>query len=64
MFENKSENNEANDGLKNIFNALSDSNNENISWNSLLKIDKELRDDEISNNIINDIKQLKLYLKG
>ena len=63
FIENKLENNETNDGLKNIFNALCDSNNEKISWNSLPQIAKELGDDEMSNNLINVIKQSKLYLK-
>lgn len=63
FIENKLENNETNDGLKNIFNALCDSNNEKISWNSLPQIAKELGDDEMSNNLMNVIKQSKLYLK-
>ena len=63
FIENKLENNGTNDGLKNIFNALCDSNNEKISWNSLPQIAKELGDDEMSNNLMNVIKQSKLYLK-
>ena len=63
FIENKLENNETNHGLKNIFNALCDSNNEKISWNSLPQIAKELGDDEMSNNLMNVIKQSKLYLK-
>ena len=63
FIENKLENNETNDGLKNIFNALCDSNNEKISWNSFPQIAKELGDDEMSNNLMNVIKQSKLYLK-
>ena len=61
--ETKLDNNEKNEGLKNIFNALCDSNNEKISWNSLPQIAKELGDDEMSNNLMNVIKQSKLYLK-
>ena len=63
FIENQLDNNEENDGLKNIFNALCDTNNEKISWNSLPQIAKELGDDEISNNLMNVIKQSKLYLK-
>ena len=61
--ENRLDNNEENEGLKNIFNALCDNNNEKISWNSLPQIAKELGDDEVSNNLMNVIKQSKLYLK-
>jgi len=63
FIENQLDNNEENDGLKNIFNALCDTNNEKISWNSLPQIAKELGDDEVSNNLMNVIKQSKLYLK-
>jgi Ca2+-binding EF-hand superfamily protein len=63
FIENQLDNKEENDGLKNIFNALCDSNNEKISWNSLPQIAKDLGDDEISNNLMNVIKQSKLYLK-
>jgi Ca2+-binding EF-hand superfamily protein len=63
FIENQLDNNEENDGLKNIFNALCDTNNEKISWNSLPQIAKDLGDDEISNNLMNVIKQSKLYLK-
>ena len=63
FIENQLDNKEENDGLKNIFNALCDSNNEKISWNSLPQIAKEVGDDEISNNLMNVIKQSKLYLK-
>ena len=51
--ETKLDNNEKNEGLKNIFNALCDNNKEKISWNSLPQIAKELGDDEISNNLMN-----------
>ena len=61
--ETKLDNNEKNEGLKNIFNALCDNNKEKISWNSLPQIAKELGDDEISNNLMNVIKQSKLYFK-
>ena len=63
FIENQLDNKEENDGLKNIFNALCDTNNEKISWNSLPQIAKDLGDDEISNNLMNVIKQSKLYLK-
>ena len=61
--DNKLDNNEENEGLKNIFNALCDNNNEKISWNSLPQIAKELGDEEVSNNLMNVIKQSELYLK-
>ena len=61
--ETKLDNNEKNEGLKNIFNALCDNNKEKISWNSLPRIAEELGDDEISNNLMNVIKQSKLYFK-
>ena len=61
--DNKLDNNEENNGLKNIFNALCDNNNEKISWNSLPQIAKELGDNEVSNNLMNVIKQSELYLK-
>ena len=61
--DNKLDNNEENERLKNIFNALCDNNNEKISWNSLPQIAKELGDNKVSISLMNVIKQSELYLK-
>lgn len=54
---------QSNDGLKKIFNVFCDSNSGNISWNTFPLIAKELGDDEIAGQLLNIIKQSKMYTK-
>ena len=61
--ENQLNSNEKEENLKNIFNIFCDSNTDKISWNTFPLIAKELGDEEVSNNLLNVIKQSKLYLK-
>ena len=64
-FIDKQLNNDKNDkGLKNIFDIFCDDDNTNkISWNKFPLIAKELGNDDLANNLINVLKQSKLYSK-
>ena len=51
------------EGLKNIFNALADGDDKNLSWNKLPIIAKELGDNNMANNLLKLIEQGKLFNK-
>ena len=51
------------EGLKNIFNVLTDGDDKNLSWNKLPIIAKELGDNNTANNLMKLIEQGKLYNK-
>ena len=63
FIDSKLNNNEKNSNLQNIFNVFCDSNTEKISWNSFPLIAKELGNDELADNLMNVIRQSKLYTK-
>ena len=52
-----------NNNLKNIFNVFCDSNTQKISWNTFPLIAKELGNEELADNLMNVIRQSKLYSK-
>ena len=63
-FIDKQLNNDKNEkGLKNIFDIFCDNNNDKISWNKFPLIAKELGNEDLANNLMNILKQSKLYSK-
>ena len=63
FIDNQLNDDKSNEGLKNIFNVLCDSNTGRISWNAFPLIAKELGDNETADKLLNIIKQSKMYTK-
>lgn len=63
FIDNQLNDDQSNEGLKNIFNVFSDPNTGNISWNTFPSIAKELGDNEMAGKLLNLINQSKLYTK-
>ena len=63
FIENQLNTDKNNDNLKNIFNVFCDSNTQKISWNTFPLIAKELGNEELADNLMNVIRQSKLYSK-
>lgn len=63
FIENQLNTDKNNNNLKNIFNVFCDSNTQKISWNTFPLIAKELGNEELADNLMNVIRQSKLYSK-
>ena len=63
FLENQLNTDKNNNNLKNIFNVFCDSNTQKISWNTFPLIAKELGNEELADNLMNVIRQSKLYSK-
>ena len=63
FIENQLNTDKNNSNLKNIFNVFCDSNTQKISWNTFPLIAKELGNEELADNLMNVIRQSKLYSK-
>ena len=63
FMENQLNTDKNNNNLKNIFNVFCDSNTQKISWNTFPLIAKELGNEELADNLMNVIRQSKLYSK-
>ena len=63
FIENQLNTDKKNNNLKNIFNVFCDSNTQKISWNTFPLIAKELGNEELADNLMNVIRQSKLYSK-
>ena len=63
FIENQLNTDRNNNNLKNIFNVFCDSNTQKISWNTFPLIAKELGNEELADNLMNVIRQSKLYSK-
>ena len=63
FIENQLNTDKNNNNLKNIFNVFCDSNTQKISRNTFPLIAKELGNEELADNLMNVIRQSKLYSK-
>jgi Ca2+-binding EF-hand superfamily protein len=63
FIENQLNTDKNNSNLKNIFNVFCDSNTQKISWNTFPLIARELGNEELADNLMNVIRQSKLYSK-
>jgi Ca2+-binding EF-hand superfamily protein len=63
FIENQLNTDKNNNNLKNIFNVFCDSNTQKISWNTFPLIARELGNEELADNLMNVIRQSKLYSK-
>ena len=63
FIENQLNTDKNNNNLKNIFNVFCDSKTQKISWNTFPLIAKELGNEELADNLMNVIRQSKLYSK-